>query len=363
MAALLSLLKPVAYVSLPLIALQSIPRGRYYTRTFAYVGAIGFVATIGAFYAAGLSLVGKKFDVNHAVARTFYAVAGTLFGIRVEIEGEEWLQDTKDGGGRPAVFMINHQSMLDLIPLGRSFPKQTSIMAKKSLRFTPLGPFMTMSGAIFIDRGNSAKAMRSLDAAVETMRTRRVSLWMYPEGTRNNKQHPDMLPFKKGGFHLAIQAGLPIVPIVVENYWHLYHKNAFESGVIRIRVLPPVPTANLTATDVPALVTQVRDQMLTALVSISTNAAAAPSPEKPIAPPAPGSVSSVAAVLSDVVSERTAAMPEDVEFEVKHAATTVPVSPSRESLASSAFEGVAGSENGTETEEDDEGMVLVGRPT
>jgi lysophosphatidate acyltransferase len=120
-------------------------------------------------------------------------------------------------------------------------------------------------------------------------------------------------------------------------------------------VLPPIPTTGLTAADVPALVNLAREQMLAVLNDISTHAPPAPSP-KPLAPlPDPGSISSVTAVLSDVVSEHATAMPEDAVSEPKAAA-------SRESLASSAFEGVAGSENGTETEEDDEGMVLVGRP-
>ncbi|KAJ6610357.1 hypothetical protein B0H10DRAFT_2166065 [Mycena sp. CBHHK59/15] len=322
MAALLSLLKPVAYASLP--------HGRYYTRTLIYVGTVGFVATLGAFYAAGLALVGRKYDVNHAVARTFYALAGTAMSLSVE-EGS-------------AILMGNHQSMLDLIPVGR---------------FYAAGPFMTMSGAVFIDRGNSARAMRSLDAAVNLMRSLRISLWMYPEGTRYSSEYPDMLPFKKGGFHLAVQAGIPIIPFVTENYWRLYHKNVFDSGVIRVRVLPPIPTAGLTAADVPALVTLVRQQMLAALLDISVKVPPPPASEKPAPPPEPASDSSAAAVISDVVSEHTAVMPEDAAFD---AASTSNSSTSRESLSGSGFEGVAGSENGTETEEDDEGMVLVGRP-
>jgi lysophosphatidate acyltransferase len=261
-------------------------------------------------------------------------------------------------------------------------PYRTSIMSKKSLRFTPLGPFMLMSGAIFIDRGNSTRAKRSLDAAVNMMRTLRVSLWMYPEGTRHSSATPDLLPFKKGGFHLAVQAGIPIVPIVVENYWHLYRKNYFGSGVVHVRgmpatlmffhrltrlsvVLPPISTTGMTAADVPALADLVRDQMLAALIDIS-KPVVTPAPAKSIAPPNPASMSSVAAVVSDVVSDHTTAMPEDHVFEDKPVVlseTKTAATSSKESLASSAFEGVTGSENGTETEEDDEGMVLVGRPT
>jgi lysophosphatidate acyltransferase len=108
-------------------------------------------------------------------------------------------------------------------------------MAKKELQFSPLGGFMAMSGTIFIDRGNNAKAVRSMQMAGDGMKARKSSLWMYPEGTRHNQQEPSILPLKKGGFHLAIQAGIPIVPVVSENYWRLYHKGVFESGTIKMK--------------------------------------------------------------------------------------------------------------------------------
>lgn len=108
-------------------------------------------------------------------------------------------------------------------------------MAKKSLQFTPLGPFMIMSGAVFIDRGNSARAVRSLEAAGELMKNRKVSLWIYPEGTRHLSEEPDLLPFKKGAFHLAIQSGIPVIPIVTENYWKIYRQGFFGTGVVKIR--------------------------------------------------------------------------------------------------------------------------------
>ena len=98
-----------------------------------------------------------------------------------------------------------------------------------------LGQFMTFSGAVFVDRGNNAKAIRSLAAAGEAMRERATSLWLFPEGTRSMREHHDMLPFKKGAFHLAVQAGVPIVPVICENYWRLYRKGVFESGTLKIK--------------------------------------------------------------------------------------------------------------------------------
>ena len=110
-----------------------------------------------------------------------------------------------------------------------------SIMAKQELRWSPLGPWMYMSGAVFVDRGNSVTAKRSLQAAGETMKSLGTSLWMYPEGTRHSEEEPGMLPFKKGAFHLAVQAGIPVTPVVCENYWRIYHKGRFESSRLKIR--------------------------------------------------------------------------------------------------------------------------------
>ena len=159
-------------------------------------------------------------------------------------------------------------------------------MAKRELQWSPLGPWMYMSGAIFIDRGNSTNAHQSLEAAGEEMKREGISLMMYPEGTRHNEEMPTLLPFKKGAFHLAIQAGLPVTPIVCENYWRLYHKGVFGTGVIKVRgqspllplvprnslsaaVLPPTCTTGLTVADVADLTTRTREQMLVALRDIS----------------------------------------------------------------------------------------------
>jgi len=181
----------------------------------------------------------------------------------VEVEGEEYLKT------RPAVIVGNHQSMLDVLYLARMFPPKTSIMAKRELQWTPLGPWMHMSGAIFIDRGNSTKAQKSLEAAGEEMKRKGISLVMYPEGTRHNEEVPTLLPFKKGAFHLAVQADLPVIPVVCENYWRLYHKGVFGTGVIKVRVLPPIRTTGLTVTDVADLATRTREQMLATLCDIS----------------------------------------------------------------------------------------------
>ncbi|KAG6836190.1 hypothetical protein H0H93_010496 [Arthromyces matolae] len=358
-----SIIKPLAYISLPVLLLRSIAAssntGRYYVRQTLYVGTMVTVAACSIVFAAGLTIVGRKFDVNYVVARTFYFLAKNALDLRVEIEGEEHLDS------RPGVLMVNHQSMLDILVVGRLMPKQTSIMSKKSLQYTPLGPFMTMSGAIFVDRGNNKRAIQSLSDAGDLMRTKRISLWMFPEGTRTSSEVPDMRPLKKGGFHMAIQSGLPIIPIVAENYWRLYHKGVFDSGVIKVRVLPPIPTAGLTTEDIPELITRVRDQMLDTLREISIVPASqqrqenSPSEKQEVKeqegletkhdqaslPLASGTISEPGAYLDNISDP-----PSLGTSSVSLASSTLTMSSRRSSVS------------GAETEEE-EGMILVGRPT
>src|SRR4051812_25817790 len=104
-----------------------------------------------------------------------------------------------------------------------------------------------------------------------------MSLWLFPEGTRARLATADLLPFKKGAFHLAIQAQVPIVPIVVANYANIYNskKHIFSVGHMRVRVLPPIETKGRTDSheDVEALLNATRDAMLEALKEISSPSA------------------------------------------------------------------------------------------
>ncbi|KAG0709908.1 hypothetical protein DFH29DRAFT_792958 [Suillus ampliporus] len=344
-------IKPLAYISVPVILLRTVastsPIGRYYVQLTVYLGTLVVFSTWGVVVAVGMSLIGRRHDVNYVVARSFYAIASRVLDIQVEVEGEEHLQTC------PMVMVGNHQSMLDILYLGRVFPRKASIMAKKQLQWSPLGPWMFMSGAVFVDRGNSTKAHESLAAAGEEMKSKGISLMMYPEGTRHCQEVPSLLPFKKGAFHLAVQAGIPVIPVICENYWRIYHKGVFGTGTIKVRVLPPILTAGLSASDVPELTTLVRDQMLSALRDISVKVAAdeemkaAEEPEMkadspPIEEADPTPASTVEVVPDEVPDTRSESSSETPSVDVS-------MSQSLRSV----------SEYGTET--DDEGMVLVGR--
>ncbi|KAH9948783.1 1-acylglycerol-3-phosphate O [Amylocystis lapponica] len=358
---LAGLLKPVAYLSLPVVALHTLskssPITRYYVRLALYLSTISVCSVWGVVCAVTMSLVGHRLDVNYVIARSFYFLTSRMLGVRFVVEGEEHLET------RPAVLVGNHQSMMDIIYLGRIFPRRASIMAKKELQWTPLlGQFMTLSGAVWVDRSNNAKAVRSLAAAGELMKARNSSLWLFPEGTRSMREHHDMLPFKKGAFHTAVQAGVPIVPVICENYYRIYRKGVFESGTLKIKVLPPIPTQGLTNADVGALSVRVHDLMVAALREISPPLSPSKSIESTILPAGPEvpSVDPLSASAASPLPEESEAMQHD-EPEPQSRSESRASTHTSEDLSSPARSRIDGSENGTETEEDD-GMVLVGRP-
>jgi len=326
----------LTYISIPILFFSSLSShstlGRYYVRLTLYLSTLGLCSVYGALISIGMTLVGKRFEINWVVARTFHQLAGRVLGIHFEVEGGHWLETT-----RPAILLGNHQSMLDILYLGRIFPHRASMIAKKELQWAPLlGQYLTASGAVFLDRSNNANAVKSLAEAGETMKTRGTSLWLFPEGTRSLKKENKLLPFKKGAFHLAVQAGVPIVPVVCENYSWLYGPGKLESGKLRIRVLEPIPTANLTAADVPDLAIRTHKLMEAALRDISRRT------ESPR--------SEVSAVQSTSVGVHGG-----------RSEGQVPVEEAGSSLRSRRQEG---SEAGSVAEtESDEGMVIVGRPT
>ena len=125
---------------------------------------------------------------------------------------------------------------------------------------------MSLSGTLFIDRANRKNALAAFDKIAEEIKNKRQSIWIFPEGTRSYSTEATLLPFKKGAFHLAVQAQVPIVPIVVQNYSHVLNIKArhFEKGSIKIKVMEPIPTKGLSQTkaDIDKLTENVRTAML-----------------------------------------------------------------------------------------------------
>jgi lysophosphatidate acyltransferase len=222
-------------VTLALFMLSSrIPAAGFFARLLAAYFSLIVCATYGVVASIFLRAIGYGRISQWATARSFKYVMWYTTGITFTIEDpEDWLNTT-----RPAVFIGNHQTELDVLMLGCIFPKYCSVTAKKSLKSVPfLGWFMTLSGSVFIDRNNSNDARAAMAGAANEITTEKQSVYMFPEGTRSYSKEPILLPFKKGAFHLAVQAGVPIVPVVVANYSNVLHVKSwrFRSGSIPVK--------------------------------------------------------------------------------------------------------------------------------
>ncbi|KAK9458268.1 hypothetical protein V1511DRAFT_455020 [Dipodascopsis uninucleata] len=233
---------------------------QFYGRFVLCILSMCICASYGTFASIILALVGKKNLSQYVAGRSFSNVTCPLLGVNIKIKNEEILTRT-----RPVIFISNHQSEMDILMLGRIFPKYCSVTAKSSLKYVPfLGWFMMLSGTVFIDRQNRGKAIRALDGAVKKMRNEKQSVYIFPEGTRSYYTEPGMLPFKRGAFHLALQSGCPIVPVVIANYSHVFclSKRVLQPGTIEVEVLDPIDTTNVSADDIDELISTTRAKML-----------------------------------------------------------------------------------------------------
>jgi len=165
-------------------------------------------------------------------------------GVRVKVKGLELL-DPK----QPYVFVSNHRSYLDTATLFIFTGRRIGLLAKKELLKVPvLGVGMGFVNVMAIDRSNRESAIRTTEAAAERIRSG-VSFAVFVEGTR--AQPGELLPFKKGAFYMARQAGVPVVPVAVKYSDELMGKGTGEakSGTIEMVLLPPVSTKEITTDD------------------------------------------------------------------------------------------------------------------
>lgn len=236
---------------------------KFYLKTFVAANIFFGCALYGVVASIVLVPLGKKHLIQWSVARVFYATFSTLLNIKIKVNNEHNLTDNL-----PGILIGNHQSTLDILYLGRMFPKGCTVTSKRSIQYIPLlGWFMTLSGTFFLDRSNRQKSIETLNKALAKLKAEKRSLFMFPEGTRSYLKELYLGPFKKGAFHLAVQAQVPLLPIVVSNTSNIinFKDKIFNSGTIVIECLPPIPTAGLTKEDVGNLTEQSRNVMLDAV--------------------------------------------------------------------------------------------------
>jgi putative phosphoserine phosphatase / 1-acylglycerol-3-phosphate O-acyltransferase len=219
-------------------------------RTSALFGS--FAAAVGMGAAAGVLTFDRRGGVDMATS-LFGRVGGQLGNVRIEVIGAQ--HTTR----RPAVFFINHQStLIDALVASRVVQRGFSVVAKAEVKQIPvLGQLLTLADVAFVDRSNTSKAISAMQPAVDKLRAG-VSIILAPEGTRSLS--PRIGAFKKGGFHLARDAGVPIVPIVIRNAGEIMWRNAkvAQEGTIEVVVHEPIPTADWTRVDLDEWVSRMR---------------------------------------------------------------------------------------------------------
>ena len=234
----------------------------FYLRVLLAVLWFTLTSVLGLIYAL---FFWGNLNIDRDYARVFSWGILKIFGIQVEVEGREHLE-----AAQPCIYIANHQSNLDMGTFGGIYPKQTVVIGKKELRWIPFfGLFFTAAGNVMIDRNKTTQALTGMSQAVDAIKSKQVSIWIFPEGTRN-KAGKGLLPFKKGPFHMAMQADVPLVPLICSPLSHRvsWRERKIQGGVLKIRVLPPIFLKNYSGKSMETIASEVRDLMLKALTDL-----------------------------------------------------------------------------------------------
>jgi len=219
-----------------------------------YLALIAYIAVagpVGLFIGVVLRWKRGLYALGHGGAW----LALKLAGIRYRVAGLENVPDTA------VVFCSNHESNVDPPLLFKVLHPQLHVLYKAELHNFPImGTVFDVGGFVPIDRGDRDKALASIARGAESLRAGN-SFLIFPEGTRSRTG--ELLPFKKGGFIMAIDAQAPIVPVAVQGGRAAMRKgSAFVRPVkVTVRIGTPIPTAGLTAADRDDLIERVRAEV------------------------------------------------------------------------------------------------------
>lgn len=252
-----------AALLLLLLLVQLSRAAKFYAKISLYC-VLCFTVSIVAAVVCLLRHGGRTVE-NMSIISWFVRTFKYIYGLRFEIKGRQKLEVD-----HPCVIVSNHQSILDMMGLMETLPRRCVQIAKRELLFTgPVGLIMYLGGVIFINRQRSRTAMTVMADVGERMVSENLKVWIYPEGTRND--NGDLLPFKKGAFYLAIQAQVPIIPVVYSSFSSFYNPKTklFTSATIKVEVLDAIPTRGLTVADVTTLMDNCHQAMRTTFFRMS----------------------------------------------------------------------------------------------
>ena len=207
--------------------------------------------------AIGLGALSRTGDIVMTLARAWARLVLAGAGIRVAVK-----RDPAWNPRQTYVYVANHTSTVDIWAALAAIPRPIRFIAKKQLARIPfLGWAMSAGRFIFIDCSNPAAARRSIDRAAERIRAG-SSVLIFPEGTRSRDGR--LGAFKKGGFHLAITSGVPIVPIGIKGAMETMPRGSLfpRAGHVSVELGAPMPTAGLAAGERDRFTQSVRERII-----------------------------------------------------------------------------------------------------
>jgi 1-acyl-sn-glycerol-3-phosphate acyltransferase len=199
------------------------------------------------------SFISKRDNTPHIIARVWAKCLLVAAGVKVTVKGLSNINPAES-----YIFMPNHVSNFDIPVLLAHLLVQFRWLAKAELFKIPIfGHAMHRAGYISIDRSDRASAIRSLKKAGRMIRNG-VSILIFPEGTRSYDNN--IQPFKKGGFILAVESGVPIVPVIIHGTWPIMPKKQIlvKPGNVVLEVGTPIDTSNYTLKTKGALMEKVK---------------------------------------------------------------------------------------------------------
>src|SRR4029077_14707605 len=229
-------------------------------RSFLAFVAVSLYVIVPAPIGMALAITFGWTDLLYVFGHAGAQLGLSLAGIRFKVAGRENLPQ-----GRAAVYCANHQSTVDPPVLYRAVHPRLHVLYKQEIDRIPLlVRWFRMAGFIQIDRHNKESALRSIEAGASTLRSGH-SFLIFPEGTRSKTDQ--LLPFKKGGFRMAIKAGAPIVPVAISGGRAAMVKGSFviRPVTLTFRVGRPVEPRDVDVADRDVLIERVRHEIATLL--------------------------------------------------------------------------------------------------
>ncbi len=204
--------------------------GRVFRFLHAFLLILWIIASCVVFGTLVIVLRPLSRKISMTLMKVWMMIAIFFSGVRIEISGTEKLDRNRN-----YIFMSNHVSAADIAIIYAACPGFISFLAKRELFFIPFfGWGIAAGGHIPVNRGNPKSARRSIERAVRSLRSGKISLVVFPEGTRSATG--ELGEFKLGVFTLAVQSGVPVVPVAIRGSREVLPKGSFFMNPLPVSV-------------------------------------------------------------------------------------------------------------------------------